>query len=43
MSEIAGVDRNFVKAAMAAPFLERDEEQDLAQRWRGAGRPGGDA
>ena len=37
MSEIAGVDRNFVKAAMAAPFLERDEEQDLAQRWRGLG------
>jgi RNA polymerase sigma-32 factor len=37
MSEIAGVDRNFVKAAMAAPFLEREEEQDLAQRWRGLG------
>lgn len=37
MSEIAGVDRNFVKAAMAAPFLEREEEQALAQRWRGLG------
>ncbi len=37
MSEIAGVDRNFVKAAMSAPFLARDEEQALAQRWRADG------
>jgi RNA polymerase sigma-32 factor len=37
MSEIAGVDRNFVKAAMAAPFLARDEEQVLARRWRDDG------
>lgn len=37
MSEIAGVDRNFVKAAMSAPFLARDEEQELALRWRSDG------
>jgi RNA polymerase sigma-32 factor len=30
-------DRSFVKAAMAAPFLEREEERDLALRWRGEG------
>lgn len=33
MSENADIQRRFVKAAMAAPFLERDEERDLAQRW----------
>lgn len=33
----ADADRNFVKAAMAAPFLEREEERDLALRWRGQG------
>jgi RNA polymerase sigma-32 factor len=34
MGEIAGVQRKFVKAAMDAPFLERDEERILAVRWR---------
>lgn len=34
MSGVAGVDQQFVKAAMAAPYLERDEERDLALRWR---------
>ncbi|AMJ61862.1 RNA polymerase factor sigma-32 [Bosea sp. PAMC 26642] len=37
MSEISGADRSFVKAAMAAPFLEREEEQHLARRWRDDG------
>lgn len=37
MSEMTGVDRNFVKAAMSAPFLAREEEQRLAQRWRSEG------
>jgi RNA polymerase sigma-32 factor len=27
-------DRGFVKAAMQAPYLEREEEKDLATRWR---------
>jgi len=31
-STISG--RQFVKAAMQAPYLERDEEHDLAVRWR---------
>jgi RNA polymerase sigma-32 factor len=34
MAEIAGVRRQFVRAAMAAPFLEREEERDLAARWK---------
>ncbi len=32
--QLAGVRRQFVKAAMAARFLERDEERTLAQSWR---------
>lgn len=27
-------ERNFIRAAMAAPYLERDEEHTLAQNWR---------
>jgi RNA polymerase sigma-32 factor len=34
MTQLAGVRRQFVKAAMAAPFLERDEERELAVRWK---------
>ncbi|MFV0279581.1 MAG: RNA polymerase factor sigma-32 [Rhodoblastus sp.] len=34
MAQLAGVHREFVRAAMAAPFLERDEEHQLAVRWR---------
>jgi len=34
MAQLAGVRRQFVKAAMAAPFLEREEERELAVRWR---------
>ena len=34
MAQLVGVRRQFVKAAMAAPFLEREEEQALAVRWR---------
>ena len=34
MMQMNGVGRRFVKAAMAAPFLERDEERALAVRWR---------
>ena len=29
--------RNFVKQAMKAPLLEREQEQDLARRWRNQG------
>lgn len=36
MAEYAGVRRQFVRAAMAAPFLEREEERALAARWREA-------
>lgn len=34
MAYLAGVQRSFVKAAMAAPYLTREEEHDLAVRWR---------
>jgi RNA polymerase sigma-32 factor len=34
MAQLAGVRRQFVKAAMAAPFLEREEERALAVRWK---------
>lgn len=34
MAQLAGVRRQFVKAAMAAPFLEREEERELAVRWK---------
>ncbi|MDB5572045.1 MAG: polymerase sigma factor [Hyphomicrobiales bacterium] len=36
MAQAAGVSRQFVKAAMAAPFLDRVEERSLAVRWRKA-------
>jgi RNA polymerase sigma-32 factor len=34
MGDMSGVQRGFVKAAMNAPFLEREEERALAFRWR---------
>lgn len=34
MAQLPGVHREFVRAAMAAPFLEREEEHLLAIRWR---------
>ncbi len=34
MLQLTGVRRQFVKAAMAAKFLERDEERTLAENWR---------
>ncbi|MEM0908421.1 MAG: sigma-70 family RNA polymerase sigma factor, partial [Pseudomonadota bacterium] len=34
MSGEAGSPRQFVKAAMNAPYLEREEEHQLALRWR---------
>jgi RNA polymerase sigma-32 factor len=37
MSQLAGVRRKFVKAAMEAPFLSREEERDLAVAWRDHG------
>ena len=37
MVPLTGVGRQFVKAAMAAKFLERDEERVLAQSWRSEG------
>ena len=37
MLQMAGVRRQFVKAAMAAKFLERDEERALAQSWKDSG------
>jgi RNA polymerase sigma-32 factor len=36
MGSAAGTRREFVRAAMQAPYLERDEEHDLAVRWREA-------
>jgi RNA polymerase sigma-32 factor len=37
MGEISGVRRKFVRAAMDAPFLEREEERLLAVRWKEEG------
>ena len=34
MAQLTGVRSSFVKAAMKAPFLERDEEHVLAVRWK---------
>jgi RNA polymerase sigma-32 factor len=34
MGESAGIRRRFVRAAMDAPFLEREEERQLAVLWR---------
>jgi len=34
MPKAASSGRDFVRAAMKAPYLERDEEHDLAVRWR---------
>jgi RNA polymerase sigma-32 factor len=34
MGEAFGVRRKFMRAAMDAPFLEREEERDLALRWK---------
>jgi RNA polymerase sigma-32 factor len=34
MSRLAGIGRQMIAAAMAAPFLEHDEERSLARRWR---------
>src|SRR6187455_1213582 len=34
MGRAAGTPRDFVRAAMQAPYLDRDEEHNLAVRWR---------
>ncbi len=34
MGQLVGVGQNLVKTAMAAPFLERNDEHDLAVRWK---------
>ena len=34
MGQLIGVGHQLVKTAMAAPFLERDNEHDLAVRWK---------
>jgi RNA polymerase sigma-32 factor len=36
MSRSPTANRSFVRAAMKAPYLERDEEHDLAVRWKAA-------
>jgi RNA polymerase sigma-32 factor len=36
MRKVAGTRREFVRAAMEAPYLDRDEEHSLAVRWREA-------
>lgn len=37
MVDVPSERRRLVRAAMAAPYLERDEERELARRWREAG------
>lgn len=37
MSNVAGVERRFIRAAMNAPFLEREEERRLASSWKDDG------
>jgi len=34
MVQLSGVGRQFIRTAMAAPFLAREEEQVLARRWK---------
>jgi RNA polymerase sigma-32 factor len=34
MREMVDVSRQMIRAAMSAPYLERQHEQDLARRWR---------
>jgi RNA polymerase sigma-32 factor len=34
MAQLIGVGQHLIKAAMRAPFLERDDEHDLAVRWK---------
>ena len=34
MAQLDGVSRGFIKSAMAAPYLTRDNERRLAMRWR---------
>ncbi|MFN3481730.1 MAG: RNA polymerase factor sigma-32, partial [Rhabdaerophilum calidifontis] len=34
MAQLSGISRSFVRAAMEAPFLTREEEHGLALRWR---------
>ena len=41
MGQSAASSRDFVRAAMRAPYLERDEEHDLAVRWQDDQGPGG--
>jgi len=33
MSDLGGIHREVVKAALSAPYLEREEERELAARW----------
>ncbi|MCC2098093.1 MAG: RNA polymerase factor sigma-32 [Hyphomicrobiales bacterium] len=33
MNRLEGVSQSFVKAAMRAPYLSRDDERELAQKW----------
>src|SRR5260370_27918187 len=33
MLDLGGIHKQVVKAAMSAPYLQRDEELDLALRW----------
>jgi RNA polymerase sigma-32 factor len=37
MAQFIGLERQLAAAAKAAPFLDRDEERELAVRWRRAG------
>ena len=37
MGQFSDVQRGFVRSAMAAPYLSRDEEHSLALRWRSEG------
>ncbi|MFI4997909.1 MAG: RNA polymerase factor sigma-32 [Hyphomicrobiales bacterium] len=36
MPDLGGIHKEVVKAAMSAPYLQRDEERDLALRWNDA-------
>ena len=37
MAQLSGISRSFVRAAMEAPFLSREEEHGLAVKWRQSG------
>ena len=43
MSDFEGIHKQVIRAAMSAPYLQREEEHDLALRWSEYARRGSPA